>query len=250
MHQLQPTIHFTRTFNLLVRQLRKPFLLTLFLFICAINNLIGQTNDINNIDSLSVITKDSTQVKDTIVQNQPAFKSSTKQIIIEGKIIDFTTAEPLSFATVFFPGTSTGLKADIDGNFKFTLDKLPKDSLSVTVIGYTKKTIPLDSKSKYLKLKIEMERSSIMMRDFVIKFEKDPALNFVKKIIKNKSNNNYDKADNYSYEVYNKLEMDINKIPKKAFSKSPILKEFNFIEKYIDSTSEDKPFLPLFLTEK
>lgn len=221
------------------------------LFILLFNYFSLNAQSISNTiqDTLTSNINDSIQLKDTIIKIQEPTQSTSKKYIIEGKIIDFTTAEPLSFATVFFPGTSVGLKADIDGNFKFILDKLPKDSLAVTVIGYAKKTIPIQVSSKYLKLKIELERSSIMMRDFVVKFEKDPALNFVKKIIKNKSNNNYDKADNYSYEVYNKLEMDINKIPKKAFSKSPILKEFNFIEKYIDSTSEDKPFLPLFLTE-
>ncbi|MBK7691616.1 MAG: hypothetical protein IPJ31_11025 [Bacteroidetes bacterium] len=43
--------------------------------------------------------------------------------------------------------------------------------------------------------------------------------------------------------------MDINKIPKKSFKISPILKKFSFVQNYIDSTSEDRPFLPLFLTE-
>jgi hypothetical protein len=205
-----------------------------------------------SIDSILLIQlKDSTLNIDSnknILKNVPIKQTSGKKTI-EGRLKDFTTSEALSFATVFFPGTGTGMKTDLDGNFKFVLDQLPKDSLSFSVIGYAKKTIYINPNLSYQKLNIELERASYMMRDFVIKFEKDPALNLVKKVIKNKNINNYDKAENYRYEVYNKLEMDINKIPKKAFKNSPLLKKFNFIENYIDSTSEEKPFLPLFLTE-
>lgn len=224
--------------------------------------LIGMTAPIlGQTDSLQ-LSRDTIQIQgpDTLLHKQnsiPAIpestpkpsKSATGKKIVTGQIKDFTTGEPLSFATVYFPGTGTGMKADLDGRFVFELDHFPKDSLAFTVIGYSKRTISINTSLSYQKLNIELERASIMMRDFVIKFEKDPALNLVKKAIKNKPLNNYDKAENYRYEVYNKLEMDINKIPKKAFKQSPLLKKFNFVEQFIDSTSEEKPFLPLFLTE-
>jgi hypothetical protein len=244
----------------LFRHLSKPaqggFLSLLFVWILTTaNQTFAQQTDSLYIkpDSTSTsslpqpIQSQSTSSPDSSQRSKT--KSSLGKKTIKGKIKDFTTNEPLSFATVFFPGTSTGMKSDLDGLFQFDLDKLPKDSLSFSVIGYKKKTIAIDPNSNFQSLTIELERSSIMMRDFVVKFEKDPALNLVKKAIKNKPLNDYDKAENYSYEVYNKLEMDINKIPKKAFKQSPILKQFDFVEKFIDSTSEEKPFLPLFLTE-
>lgn len=104
-------------------------------------------------------------------------------------------------------------------------------------------------KVSHQKIKIQVDRGNIEIKEFVFKYDKDPALTLIKKVIKHKAQNNYDKAENYSYEVYNKLEMDINKIPKKAFKQSPILKKFDFIQSFIDSTSEEKPFLPMFLTE-
>ena len=75
-----------------------------------------------------------------ILKTVPIKQTSGKKTI-EGHIKDFTTSEALSFATVFFPGTGTGIKTDLDGNFKFVLDQFPKDSLSFSVIGYAKKTI-------------------------------------------------------------------------------------------------------------
>jgi len=168
---------------------------------------------------------------------------------LEGTIKDITTGEPISFATISFPGKNIGTKADIDGKFQFELEAFPMDSIRISAVGYAKKTIHINTSSAYQTLKIELERSSITMKDFVLTVSRDPALALVKKVIAHKPLNNYDKAENYRYEVYNKLEMDINKIPKKAFKTSAILKPFSFIQDFIDSTSDEKPFLPLFLTE-
>lgn len=169
--------------------------------------------------------------------------------VIEGVVRDITTQEALSFASIGFVGTAVGTKADVDGKFRFEFDRFPSDSLRISIIGYAKKTIWINTKPNYQSLRIEMERSNIQIRDFVLSVSRDPALALVRKVIRNKAMNNYDKAENYSYEVYNKLEMDINKIPPKAFQQSPILKTFDFVKDFIDSSSEDKPFLPLFLTE-
>lgn len=205
-------------------------------------------------DSASVI-KDSirsiaiNEIQDSLAKQETKPKIQKGVFILEGEIKDYTTAEPLQFATIYFAGTSIGTKTDIEGKFKFNLTKIPKDSITISLIGYGKKSFVIDTTQPYQRLKFEMERNSISLRDFVIVVEKNPGLALIKKVIKNKSRNNMDKANNYSYEVYNKLEMDINKIPKKAFKQSPLLKKFDFVQQYIDSTSEEKPFLPLFLTE-
>ena len=51
------------------------------------------------------------------------------------------------------------------------------------------------------------------------------------------------------YEVYNKLELDLNNVNKEKLEKNFVLKPFNFILDYTDTTSEKKPFLPVYLTE-
>ena len=168
---------------------------------------------------------------------------------LQGQITDAVTNEPISFASIYFEGTSVGVKADIDGRFKLYTPKRPKDTLTISSIGYTTCRIYLDTLKQFSALKIELMRGNITMRDFVITVDKNPALKLIKKAIANKNSNNYDKADAYQYEVYNKLELDFNKIPKKAFSSQILLKDFSFIQSFIDTTSEDKPFLPMFLTE-
>lgn len=227
------------------------FFLCLFVFGIFTNPLSAQVNIDTTFQTMkdSVIQVHDSVAVDTLVPNKLNTPKAKKPTIIEGTILDYTTAEPLSFATIYFSGTALGMRADIDGKFKFNVETIPSDTLIISVIGYAKKAIPINPHLPYQKLNIVLERGAVQIKNVVFKYDRNPALTLVKKVIKNKPFNNYDKANNYSYEVYNKLEMDINKIPKKSFKQSPILKKFDFIQNYIDSTSEEKPFLPLFLTE-
>lgn len=202
------------------------------------------------LDSVSNSLKpDSTQITKLQDQGDSDRIHKHNSHTVSGIIVDFTTSEPISFATIAFYKTSKGSRADLDGKFSITSNPFLSDTLVISSIGYTKKFIDVRLLSKLNNIKIELERTNIQTRDVVIRYDRDPGLTLIKKVIKNKPLNNYDKASNYSYEVYNKLEMDINKIPPKAFKQSPILKKFDFVQDFIDSTSEEKPFLPLFLTE-
>jgi hypothetical protein len=223
--------------------MKKNLLLILLLLPVIV---FSQIADSNYIKFDSIIAKIDT------IKNIPQssnISSTQKKIIIEGVIKDFTTAEPLSFATISFSHTTKGTRANIDGKFTFISNEGNLDTMIISSIGYGKKYILLDTSKEKSFYQIEMERASIQMKNFVFKYDRNPGLTLIKKVIKNKHLHNYDKATNYSYEVYNKLEIDINKIPKKSFKENGILKNFNFIQNFIDSSSEEKPFLPLFLTE-
>ena len=65
----------------------------------------------------------------------------------------------------------------------------------------------------------------------------------------NKYKHEKGKFNNFSYEVYNKLELDLYNVNKDKLEKNGLLKPFNFIFNNIDSTTEERPFLPAYLTE-
>jgi hypothetical protein len=83
----------------------------------------------------------------------------------------------------------------------------------------------------------------------VVKAKYNRALWFWKQIMKRKAENDKTKWDNYGYEIYNKLELDLNNVNKKKLSNNILLKPLNFVLSFVDSTSEEKPFLPVYLTE-
>ncbi|MBP0588042.1 hypothetical protein J8J22_23560, partial [Mycobacterium tuberculosis] len=68
-------------------------------------------------------------------------------------------------------------------------------------------------------------------------------------IVANKEKNNPYKYQSYAYELYNKMEIDLNNLDRRYFTDKKLLKPFAFVLDNIDSVSENKPFLPVYLTE-
>ena len=189
-------------------------------------------------------------------QKEPTTASKTAIVtvkkngyIIKGKIKDASTSEGIPFATVFFPKSAIGTPADIDGNFILQVEQLPNDTIRVQAIGYHTFSKVISHSIKEQELNIELERNSTQMNELVIHAGVDPALFLLKQIIKHKPLNNPDRNNNYSYRAYNKLEVDVQRLSKEQFEKIPGFKNYSFIFENLDSSTEDKPFLPLFMTE-
>jgi len=69
-----------------------------------------------------------------------------------------------------------------------------------------------------------------------------------KRIVKHKPKNDRYRFDNFSYELYNKLELDLKNVDKEKLGEIKLLRPFKFILENIDTT-EGVPFLPVYLTE-
>jgi hypothetical protein len=63
-----------------------------------------------------------------------------QKIIIQGKITDVNTNEPVTFATIGIKGTSIGTSTNFDGLYKLEFLK-KSDSITVSCIGYLQKTV-------------------------------------------------------------------------------------------------------------
>lgn len=194
-------------------------------------------------------------IPDTSAKKMPAIRDSTVHTaphtgyVINGKVVDMNTSEGIPFASVYFPGTPKGTAADIDGNFILKVDKLPKDTLHIGAIGYTAVDKVLKKTRHDYNFIIEMERSSTSLNEFVFNGGEDPAIILFRKIIEHKPYNNPDRTENYKYEAYNRMEADLQRLSRSQFAKIPILKSYTFIFDNLDTVSEAKPYLPLYLTE-
>lgn len=166
---------------------------------------------------------------------------------VSGKVVDFVSREPLPFINVVFKGTTAGTTTDFDGNYMLSSDK-PSDSLIFTYVGYQRLAIKI-KKGETQQYNVGLQASTVALKEVVIKPGENPAHAILKKVIQNKPFNDREKLDYYQYEVYNKIEFDINNINDK-FKKSTVVKPFKFIFDNIDSSNiAEKPFLPLFLSE-
>lgn len=167
---------------------------------------------------------------------------------VKGTVIDATTKEAIPFATVSFKGTKTGTTTDINGKYKLE-SYYSSDSLLVTFLGYKPFTAYIKQDLSQI-IKIEMISSDMMLKEFEIlgsKKDENPAHAIIRQMIANKKINNRVKLNAYEYEVYNKIEFDINNLDEK-FMNRKVFKKFDFVFDMIDSTG-GKPYLPIFIIE-
>ncbi len=82
-----------------------------------------------------------------------------------------------------------------------------------------------------------------------VKSKFNKGLRWWKAIVAHKQANNPYKYRNYAYELYNKMELDINNVSRRYFTDKKLLKPFAFLLDNIDSVSDHKPFLPMYMTE-
>jgi hypothetical protein len=164
---------------------------------------------------------------------------------ISGYIKDAETKEAIPFANIIFQGTAIGTTSDFDG--KFFLETVKKvDSLKISFIGYKVKTIPV-KKFQNQTLNILLDADRINLQEVVIKPGENPAHVLLRKVIANRRKNSNRDLEYYNYEVYNKVEFDINNV-KFEGKRKKLMKGFEFVYNYIDSI-ERKPFLPVFISE-
>jgi len=168
---------------------------------------------------------------------------------ISGKVFDASTKEPLPFVPLIINGTTIGTQSDFEGNFSIKTNQLG-DSLIAVYVGYKRLARPLQKNQTVQIINMPLELEGISLEEVVVKAGENPAHRIIRNAIANKSSNNPDnKLLAYQYEVYNKIEFDLNKIPKEM-RESKLMKPVAFVFNNVDSVfSDEKPSLPFFMVE-
>lgn len=168
---------------------------------------------------------------------------------ISGVVKDAHSEEPVPFASVIFKGTNMGTQTDVAGNFSFSVNEWPSDTLIITNVSYQPYYIPLLKDSNNLQLTILMERGAIADA-VVVRTKIDKGLWLWKKVVARKPYNNRYKYDNFCYELYNKIEVDLKNF--NSLERITRIKPFRpvnaLIKQNID-TAEGIKILPAYLTE-
>ncbi|MBA4197823.1 MAG: hypothetical protein C0459_09735 [Chitinophaga sp.] len=167
---------------------------------------------------------------------------------IKGRVINYFTNEVMSFASVKWKLAGNGILTDSIGHFTIKKNNSQIDTLVVSYIGFEDVYRPINPKRDTTEIVITVPQVKVS-QGVEVKAKFNKGLRWWKAIVAHKKENNPYQFSSYYYELYNKLELDINNIKKESFEKKKILKPFAFVLDNIDSTSEAKPFLPIFLTE-
>ena len=131
---------------------------------------------------------------------------NAQQTIVVGKVFETETNEPIPFANVFFKDSKIGSTTDEKGAYRIET-YYPTDSLLVTVLGYQRGAQKVKADRSQV-VDFEMKISGISLGPVTViadKKAKDPAVEIMKKVIRNKKANNREKLEAYEYNVYNKI---------------------------------------------
>lgn len=173
--------------------------------------------------------------------------SIAQRVGIKGSITDAFTKEKISFASVHWKIAKYGVMSDSAGNFRIMADGFTKDTLVISYVGLESHMVAINTAKDTGFLKVMMETSNNEI--VIVKSKNTRGYYWWKNLVKHKPTNDPFKYNSYAYELYNKLEIDMQNIKREKFQKSKILRPFAFILDNVDSVSEAKPFLPIFFTE-
>jgi len=174
---------------------------------------------------------------------------------VRGNVYDGETGEPLAFVSVIFKGTSVGTTTDLDGFFEID-SRFVTDTLCASFLGYDEGCLYVEKETKTKNLTFRLNPKTIKLVNVEIIAKKgryskknNPAVDLMRKVIKNKKTNRLEGQDFYSYDQYEKIELDLNNITQE-FKDRKIFGSFDILWNYLDtSTVNGKVFLPMFLTE-
>jgi Family of unknown function (DUF5686) len=174
--------------------------------------------------------------------------------ILQGIILDAHSGERIPFASMRFARSGNGKLSDSAGSFRFRLDSWPSgDTLQISYVGFNDYNLVFSDSllqrvnGNSLGVTIYLQRGKYA-NEVVVRKKVDFGLLLWRKIVRRKPFNDRYRFQNFSYELYNKLELDLNQVNKERLKTVKLLQPFAFILNNIDS-SEGQPFLPIYLTE-
>ncbi|MBC7651999.1 MAG: carboxypeptidase-like regulatory domain-containing protein, partial [Deinococcales bacterium] len=164
------------------------------------------------------------------------------------KVVNDFTKEPVSFASINWLKANYGGITDSAGELLIKKSNILLDTLVIRYVGFENLYKP-SFKLRDTSTIVIFLREAKLTEEVVVKSKFSKGLRWWKNVVTHKPQNNPYRFNNYSYELYNKLEMDLNNMKQSSFNNIKPLKPFGFVLGNIDSTTEAKPFLPIFLTE-
>jgi hypothetical protein len=174
--------------------------------------------------------------------------AQAQETIVQGKVIDANTGDPIPFVNIVFKGTSIGTTTDFDGNFVLkTLS--PVDSVLASYIGYKSRVRPIKRATRQT-INFQLEEEVTNLQEVVIQAGENPAFEILRKVVRNKNENDKRKLTAYEYDTYTKIEIDVDNISD-AFREKKIVKKITAVLDSVQRIAGDdgKPILPLFITE-
>lgn len=171
-----------------------------------------------------------------------------QETIVQGKVTDANSGDPIPFVNVVFKGTSIGATTDFDGNFLIKTSQ-PADSVTASYIGYKSRTKPVKSGTRQT-VNFQLVEDVVNLQEVVIHAGENPAFEILRRVVRNKKLNDKRKLTAYEYDTYTKIEIDVDNISDEMRQKKFMQKIAQVLDSVDRIAGEDgTPILPLMISE-
>jgi hypothetical protein len=157
------------------------------------------------------------------------------------------------YISVFYEGKGVGGITDVNGVYKIETRR-GWNKVTFSAIGYVTKVVTIPSGAK--ELNVKLSAADIQLKEVVIKPQKEkysrknnPAVDFMRKVIANKSALRIEENDYFKVDKYQKMKTSLNDITPEKLEKG-VYKKFSFLAKQVEvSPRTNKMILPISIQE-
>ncbi len=171
----------------------------------------------------------------------------SQQTKVSGRVIDAQTGEGMPDVRVRFQNSKIGTLTDSLG-FYTLQTYYATDSITYMMpeFNLVTKTVKKDQEQV---IDVKLTEAIVDITEVTVKPPDEfPSTTLHKKVIAHKDINNKEKLSSYDYELYNKIQIDLNNIGDK-FKDRDIVKRLDVVMNYLDSIDGGKTYLPVILSE-
>ncbi len=175
--------------------------------------------------------------------------AAAQRIILRGQVVEAATGEPVPFASVFVPHTSTGATADVDGKFKLVLGS-PVDSVAASSLGFLTARRKLTADAEQAVLLRLKKGGGVALTEVVVRPGENPAFRILREVQKHKPQNERGALSAAEYDAYNRTEVSLTNLPP-AMAKRKVVRDIRAlaVRQGAAAASDPDAPLPLFASE-
>jgi len=177
-----------------------------------------------------------------------ALPAAAQRLIISGQVVEASNGEPVPFASIFIPKTSTGATADADGKFKLAVSGTP-DSIAASALGFATQRRKLTDAPTQTVL-FRLKTGGVTLTEVVVRPGENPAFRILREVQKHKPENQRSALQYAEFDAYNRIETSLMELPK-ALSKRKAIKDIRALavrQGAAAAADPDAP-LPIFASE-
>ena len=179
-----------------------------------------------------------------------ALPAAAQRLVISGQVVEATNGEPVPFASIFIPKTSTGVTADADGKFKLAVAGMP-DSIAASALGFATQRRKLSDAAVQTVL-FRLKSGGVALAEVVVtsRQPENPAFRILREVQKHKPQNERGALTAAEYDSYNRIETSLIDLPA-SLSKRKVIKDIRALavrQGAVAAADPDAP-LPIFASE-